>query len=454
MDYLKKYLHVLIIPFAFFTVWLWSFPMYGPLLANIDNNPYNLFMFFLVSHALGLLVYGYVMDLLEKRQRENKLELYITFIISVIISLLTIIFPFLTSNPMRAAIIITGFFSGFLVVYFLYNMSISKTADVRGGILGFIFFLAGIFFIVFLVVPYGIWMYFVNALFLLAPFILVKIGIKKKQNISSVEIGEKSNTYWFSLILLVILFYSGSGLMYNLLYGRIMTVEGGFFDIGFLFYPLVVLPAGILADRFGRKILINIGLSFSGLGFLLLLFRVFSTLSLILLQSAFAVMDIFLFLTLMDWSDYFNNRKVLSIGLFINVIVIYISGMPFLISNLPTYISPEFWPAVGLVMVLLIIPLLYFVKETYLIKQSKDILPNKQTKQMEFDELCSIYSISPREKEIIGLLLEGKSTKVISDLLSISYNTLKTHLRNIYRKTKTKSQNELIVLFWEKVEKK
>ena len=43
-------------------------------------------------------------------------------------------------------------------------------------------------------------------------------------------------------------------------------------------------------------------------------------------------------------------------------------------------------------------------------------------------------AVSPREKEILQLLAEGKSNKGISDLLNLSIKTVETHRSNIMRK--------------------
>ncbi|MEP7263289.1 MAG: response regulator transcription factor, partial [Bacteroidota bacterium] len=42
--------------------------------------------------------------------------------------------------------------------------------------------------------------------------------------------------------------------------------------------------------------------------------------------------------------------------------------------------------------------------------------------------------LSPREKEILTELVNGKSYKMIAETLSISFQTVKTHLKNIYDK--------------------
>ncbi len=45
------------------------------------------------------------------------------------------------------------------------------------------------------------------------------------------------------------------------------------------------------------------------------------------------------------------------------------------------------------------------------------------------------YGLSPREQEIAWLLFEGSTNRAIGYHLSISDNTVKNHLTNIYEKT-------------------
>jgi DNA-binding CsgD family transcriptional regulator len=52
--------------------------------------------------------------------------------------------------------------------------------------------------------------------------------------------------------------------------------------------------------------------------------------------------------------------------------------------------------------------------------------------------------ISPRERDIIGLILEGCSNKAIAERLFIAPNTVKTHNRNIFQKMKVGSRFELL----------
>lgn len=54
------------------------------------------------------------------------------------------------------------------------------------------------------------------------------------------------------------------------------------------------------------------------------------------------------------------------------------------------------------------------------------------------------YDLSIREKEILTLLVDGLSYKLIADKLFISYETVHSHIKNIYQKLHVNSVNEAI----------
>jgi DNA-binding CsgD family transcriptional regulator len=60
------------------------------------------------------------------------------------------------------------------------------------------------------------------------------------------------------------------------------------------------------------------------------------------------------------------------------------------------------------------------------------------------DRLAKDYNISPREWEIIDLLVRGKSNKEIEALLFISHSTVKNHIYNICQKMNVNSRLQLV----------
>ena len=72
-------------------------------------------------------------------------------------------------------------------------------------------------------------------------------------------------------------------------------------------------------------------------------------------------------------------------------------------------------------------------------KVHKKIIPTQDDNQISLDDLSS------REKEILKLLVQCKTSKEIGEELFISKNTVDTHRRKILEKTGAKNTQELIL---------
>ena len=73
-----------------------------------------------------------------------------------------------------------------------------------------------------------------------------------------------------------------------------------------------------------------------------------------------------------------------------------------------------------------------------IVEYASDIVTN--------EEFYKQYNISPREQEVLLLLLQGKSNNEIGETLYVSRNTIKTHIRNIYTKLGVNNRYELIYM--------
>ena len=71
-------------------------------------------------------------------------------------------------------------------------------------------------------------------------------------------------------------------------------------------------------------------------------------------------------------------------------------------------------------------------------------LPQLDEKANLSGQLAKDYNISPREWEIIDLLVRGKSNKEIEALLFISHSTVKNHIYNICQKMNVNSRLQLV----------
>jgi ligand-binding sensor domain-containing protein/DNA-binding CsgD family transcriptional regulator len=71
--------------------------------------------------------------------------------------------------------------------------------------------------------------------------------------------------------------------------------------------------------------------------------------------------------------------------------------------------------------------------------------------EAEMEPMFEKYGVTKREKEIIGLILKGKTNKDIEDQLYISLNTVKSYIYRIYKKFGVQSRLELIHLIQKSV---
>ena len=58
------------------------------------------------------------------------------------------------------------------------------------------------------------------------------------------------------------------------------------------------------------------------------------------------------------------------------------------------------------------------------------------------------HALTPRERDVLALLLEGKDNQNIASALTLSLGTVKAHVHNIYRKANVSSRQQLLQSFW------
>jgi DNA-binding NarL/FixJ family response regulator len=55
------------------------------------------------------------------------------------------------------------------------------------------------------------------------------------------------------------------------------------------------------------------------------------------------------------------------------------------------------------------------------------------------------YDLTPKELEVLSQLVEGKSFKMIADSLHVTYETVRSHMKNIYAKLHVHSNTEAVI---------
>lgn len=170
----------------------------------------------------------------------------------------------------------------------------------------------------------------------------------------------------------------------------------------------------------------------------------------------YKVFDIFFWLILAALSfRHANAFRLFGVGLGLMTVSSF-CGMEFsafLTSHPPT---SDQLTAISLALVfflLLVTALLLPEKDLFSVVLPENDQPESGTPSMndEFDCRCSAiaqqFSLTPREEDVLRLLLRGRSTEVIAREMTISRGTAHTHITHIYQKTGFHKRQELIDYF-------
>ena len=74
-----------------------------------------------------------------------------------------------------------------------------------------------------------------------------------------------------------------------------------------------------------------------------------------------------------------------------------------------------------------------------------------KVKQWEYIKGC--WNLSPREMEVVKLVCQDYDNSRIGQMLDISYNTVRAHLGNIFRKVGVNGKAGMILLFLDTLQK-
>ena len=62
------------------------------------------------------------------------------------------------------------------------------------------------------------------------------------------------------------------------------------------------------------------------------------------------------------------------------------------------------------------------------------------------DQLADTWGLTAREREVLVLVAEGRTSRQVQDALFIAEGTFKTHMRHIYEKSGVRGQKQLRLL--------
>jgi DNA-binding CsgD family transcriptional regulator len=249
--------------------------------------------------------------------------------------------------------------------------------------------------------------------------------------------------FWIPFTLILGAFYIFSGILLNYIFPTVRVSSPYFYILATLIYGIAALIGGLYLDKFNKlENLVLIGIIF--LGVFYFLSPVVKSLPFINigLEISYAFIDLFIWVGIAYASITFkyNSRRCFGFGLGLNITFILIGfiGNEFISGGLETLDLYSIALLVGIMMLVSIFPAL----------SMRNITLNFDNRKLQLQTTLIIpENLTPREKQVFKLLMTKMNNEEIQDKLSISKNTLKTHIRNVYAKSGVKSRYELVVKY-------
>jgi len=425
--------------------WLLSVPLFGPVLYTIvEAEASRLSVFFLASHATALLLLVWVL------RRSTLFVQWGKVLSACLLACALAILPVYRYAPdvLSMLSVLYGMLAAMVIVCWWQWFIRTAQPGERGRVLALSMLLANLIF------------YFVGLLVEISPVVVVTAAVSAlllplgafriggdadtlaRSTLESMDAVPGSTRILMTVCVFLVFTFSVGGIMYNYIYPHLETLVFGIF-LEFAAYTSVVLLAGIVADNRGRRALPHFAVTGLGLGYLCFIFlsgTIQSIASTVFLQGGFGFLDLFAWVVLADLSAVLGIWAAFAgLGLMVGGIllgaVLTPSAVPWLDGIFPLIFLP-------LALLFMAVTVLWGLRETL----PSPVQEGKDSNVTPLEAIVQIATVplTPRELEIVELLYARKSTRVIEEELNISRNTLKTHLKNIYRKTDCGNRKELL----------
>ncbi|MCI8424724.1 MAG: helix-turn-helix transcriptional regulator [Adlercreutzia sp.] len=136
----------------------------------------------------------------------------------------------------------------------------------------------------------------------------------------------------------------------------------------------------------------------------------------------------------------------------------FMIAMRALFSGLAGVLSPEAYATVGVIVVIVsfvgagVLTLLVVHRQFSRKEEGVAQAAGPADAEATCDRLARRFDLTPREREILGLLARNYRAPYIAEKLVVSQSTVKTHMRNLYAKLGVHSQAELLLLVEQEAE--
>lgn len=272
---------------------------------------------------------------------------------------------------------------------------------------------------------------------------------------SETSMSHNLRTPMLYLILFVVIITINSGLMYqvfNPAFQHLTWLTSWYWAVPYIIALIIMRN---LPGKVKRSYFLYVGMAMimaSFIAFMLLDRSAVSYLAVdTLMLGACGIFDLFWWSIIGEMLEYTDNPvKIFGIGLSANVFGVLLGGL--LGSSITSLnISSANVAVIALTVIcitLAILPLLnrnlimLLSNHTYLLAFAS--MEEKQQNSIVVDTAPALNPLTDREQEVLRLILGGNSNKAIAAQLSISENTVKTHVKNIYSKYNVSSRAEII----------
>ncbi|GAB6106638.1 LuxR C-terminal-related transcriptional regulator [Fusibacter bizertensis] len=458
MSILQKWLVRLSL--GFFMGWVMSFPYNGPLLyAAADYMQFDGGVSNLIS--VGFLVIGILISaLVIKNWAIAKQVMIMSTVFSIIGAS---VFMMLPSNFAFIALMFLALISGFFISAWGFFYFYNTPKDERGKAIADLLIIGNIILIIIgalsgLISPW-VGMFFCILALLICLVMCLKMTIVDTKAIKDVKASDNRQSTFqlpFALFLgFIFLISLTSGIMFQ-------VVNPYFSYLGFLsgFYTNVPYIVGLFILRMmpksmNKNFTLYLGMSILGIAYMFFAFLPVGLVKFFFvitpMMVAYSIFDYFWGRLMGDLCLYGKTPSyVVGLSLGFNVLGVFCgatmshivtksfdiqpSEMSFIALGF-SFVIVGFLPIMNVQMSKLLYNHIFFIQYTELPKLEKNFI---------LEEQHAPNQLTPRERELVDLVLGGMTFKAIADTLFISENTVKTHTKNIYKKLNINSKYELI----------
>lgn len=455
--------------------WLWLSFLNGPLLYQFASRSLykaeTLFLLFLFFHSLSFLWIGNHFSFFSQHKRFLRPFGVFAMILSAIITQL--LFGQIYTFILTALIILLASFGGAILIS-SWGETFAKLEPGNMGVaFGGAILLSTVLSVIGLHVPNLGLLFLVLATPLFSYIILqIESPTDQPQAVPTAPLISK-NPLPFKLIAILFLFYSAGGFMYKLIYAVNPFDEKQMYIISSATYCLICILAGLAikyCPHLDLRLLYRPVLPLLGSGFILFpLLAKTSMIPFLLLQTGFALFDAYTWLLFIYLaSSHTSPLYIIGWSMFFLTFSMFVGDL--LLTGLLTIGIPFHSNMVSLLAAILVLCtslIFHDRKETFSgwtttdTPDTAEALPPPKTSPHDEETIepnnhlitdsqelfCNHYPLTAREKEVVILLLKGRNNPFIRNELNIADSTLKTHLRNIYRKLEVCDRQELVSLY-------